>query len=179
MSHSRAPFGVYSLIDEGKLYVLENRQRMYQVILLEDEAYLLVPDPGELVVGKLLDVRPVEYIVPARRHVKTAEHVHQRRFSRTGLADYGYEFAVIDGKGNVVQRADLALEPFVIYLEYVSGFYEHGASSLTPVIVGYHLREDFSAFLYAGNDLHVVVVRDAQFDLYGVEALGDIRVLVH
>ena len=47
------------------------------------------------------------------------------------------------------------------------------AISVTPGVGRLNLGEDLGAFLHAGLDLHVVVVRDADFHGHGPEALGN------
>src|SRR5204863_6579951 len=68
-------------VDEWQLDVLDRIQPREQVVRLEDEADVLVADPGELVVGKLSDVLAREHVRPAVRDVQAAEDVHERRLS--------------------------------------------------------------------------------------------------
>ena len=118
-----------ALIDKRQLDVLLHGERLDEVILLENKADLFVADARELHIAQLAHVRSLEQILAVGRHVEAAEHVHHRRFARTGLSDDGNELAPVDGKRNAVERADLALKALGVDLINVSQFdqFRHGA----------------------------------------------------
>ena len=80
-------------IHKGNFHVLQKCQLRKQVVLLEDEAQLLVPDVCQLTAAHLADIPAVQQISAFGRHVQTADDVHTSGFTRTGLADDGHELA--------------------------------------------------------------------------------------
>ena len=65
-------------VDQRQLHVVQRGGAGQQVERLEDEADLLVPDPGERVVAQLRHPVAVEPVLAARRAVEAADQVHQR-----------------------------------------------------------------------------------------------------
>ena len=78
-----------------------------QVVLLEDEADLMIPDGGELVVCHVGGVDPLNQILSLRRHIEGTDDVHEGRLARTGLADDGDEFPMVDVYADTVVRMHL------------------------------------------------------------------------
>src|SRR6267378_1615706 len=68
-------------VNQRQLHVVQRGRTGKQVERLEDEADLLVADPGQLIVGQIGDLLSVEPILPCGRRVETADQVHERRFS--------------------------------------------------------------------------------------------------
>src|SRR5256886_17347883 len=68
-------------VDEWQLDVLDRVQPREQVVRLEDEADVLVADPGELLVGQLSDVLAREYVRAPVGAFQAAGNIHWRRLS--------------------------------------------------------------------------------------------------
>ena len=111
-----------ALVNQGQLHVLQHRQGLNQVVLLEDEADLLVADAAELRVRQLPDVGAVQEVVPPCGDVQAAQDVHHGGLAGAGLAHDGHEFPPLYGEGNPVQGPDLAFKTLAVDLEDVLQF---------------------------------------------------------
>jgi hypothetical protein len=78
--------GAHTGVHERQLHVMQRRRAREQVERLEDEADLLVPNAGELVVRHLRYERPIEPVFARRRRIQTTDNVHQRRLAGAGRA---------------------------------------------------------------------------------------------
>ena len=116
--------GIDAPVDEGQLHILLHGEGLDEVILLEDEADLLVADAGELAVGEVLDVRAVQKVGAPGGDVQAAQDVHEGGLAAAGLAHHGHELPVVDGQRDAVQRADLALQALAVDLVDIPQFNE-------------------------------------------------------
>ena len=105
-----------ALIDQRQLHVFQHVQVLDQVVLLEDEADLLVADAAQLPVAQLPDVHPVQQILAPCGDVQTAQHVHHGRLAGAGLAHHRHELALFNIQRNAVQGPDLALKALAVDL---------------------------------------------------------------
>src|SRR5256886_920749 len=103
-------------VDERQLDVLDGVESREEVVRLEHEADVLVPDRGELVVGELADVLAGEHVRPAVSDVETPEHVHQRGLPRTGRSHDRDELAGPDVEVDAAQRVHRDIPPDVVGL---------------------------------------------------------------
>src|SRR5439155_10955967 len=71
-----------SRVEERQLDVARDRRLGEQVVGLEDEAELLVPDPGQGGPGEALNGNAVEVVGAGGRRVQAADDRHQRRLAR-------------------------------------------------------------------------------------------------
>ena len=92
----------HACVDEGDFHVFQQGQLGQQIILLEDEAQLLVPDGRQLTAVHLADVAAVQQIPAVGGHIQTADDVHAGGFAGAGLAHDGHELAFFDFHGDVV-----------------------------------------------------------------------------
>ena len=76
-------------------------------MILEDEADLVQPDPGEPVVVQSGDALPSEPVGTARRSVQTAEYAQERRLTGTGRAGDADELAGPDAQRDVPKGMDV------------------------------------------------------------------------
>ena len=116
--------GVDAPVDEGQLHVLLDGEGLDEIILLEDEADLLVADAGELAVGEVLDVRAVQKVGAPGGDIQAAQDVHEGGLAAAGLAHHGHELPVVDGQRDAIQRADLALQALAVDLVDIPQFNE-------------------------------------------------------
>src|SRR4030095_47491 len=70
-------------INQGPLDILPRGGSREQVKILEDEAYLAIPDIGELISIQSRNVCAVQDIMTRRRSVETTQNIHKCRFSGT------------------------------------------------------------------------------------------------
>src|SRR5437016_10033757 len=70
-------------VDQRQLHVVERRRTRQQVEGLEDESDLLVADAGQLVIGQIAHLLPVQPVFARRGCVQAADQVHERRLART------------------------------------------------------------------------------------------------
>ena len=110
------------LIDQGQLHIFQHRQALDQVILLEDEADLLVADVGQLLVRQLPDVDAVQEVRPPGGDVQAAQHVHHGGLAGAGLAHHRHELAPFNIQRDAVQGPDLALQALAVDLIDVPQF---------------------------------------------------------
>ena len=115
-------------IHKGNFHVLEKGELRQQVVLLEDEAQLLVPDVCQLTAAHLADIPAVQQISAFGRHVQTADDVHTSGFTRTGLADDGHELAFVDFERDVVGGLYEGITHLVILADPIK-FYQRAHSS--------------------------------------------------
>ena len=133
LHHPLVPLGGgHALVDQGQLHVLIGVESGDQVVPLEDEADLPVPQVGQLPVGALVDAGAVQEVVPVGGHVQAAQNVHQGGLAGAGGADDGHELPPVDGEGDPVQGPDLALQALVVDLVEISNVDQHG---ITPYMV--------------------------------------------
>ena len=119
-----AVVGVDALIDQGQLHILQHRQALDQVVLLEDKTDLLIADQAEFLVRQLPDVGAVQEVVSPGGNIQTAQHVHHGGFSGAGLAHNGQKLPRVHRQGHPVQGADLALQALAVDLIDVPQFYQ-------------------------------------------------------
>ena len=91
-------------IDGGQGRVFNRVQIRQQVVTLKDEAERLAPQSRLFVFGHFGNLDTVDFIRSRRRHVQTADDVHQRRFARSRLSDNRDEIALFNGEINVFQN---------------------------------------------------------------------------
>ena len=115
-------------IHKGNFHILQKGQLRQQVVLLEDEAQLLVPDVCQLTAAHLADILAVQQISAFGRHVQTADDVHTSGFTRTGLADDGHELAFVDFERDVVGGLYEGVAHLVILADPIK-FYQRAHSS--------------------------------------------------
>src|SRR3954469_2763320 len=111
-------------VDQRQLDVVQGVGAGEQVEGLEDEADLLVADPGQLGVVELLDGGAVEDVAPGRGGVETADEVHQRRLAAARGAHDGHVLPPLDRQIDAVQGVDL-LGPHVVDLVDVAQLDQH------------------------------------------------------
>src|SRR3989442_365985 len=110
----RAPCrGPKPRVDEGQLHVVQGGRAGQQVEGLEDEADLLVADPGQRIVGQVGDLLPVEPVLTAARRVEAADQVHERRFPRARGSHHCHILVTPDLDADAAQRAH-DLRPHVV-----------------------------------------------------------------
>ena len=115
-------------IHKGNFHILQKRQLRQQVVLLEDEAQLLVSDACQLASAHLADIPAVQQISAFGRHIQTADDVHTSGFTRTGLADDGHELAFVDFERDVVGGLYEGITHLVILADPIK-FYQRAHSS--------------------------------------------------
>jgi len=86
---------------------VQRRRARQEVERLKDEANLLVPDAGELVVVHLARLLAVQQVGALAWRVQAANQVHQRRFARAGRSHDGHVFAALDLNGHPPQGMNL------------------------------------------------------------------------
>ena len=102
-----APFlGRHAGVDQRQLDVVQGAGAREQVERLEDEADLLVADPGQLGVGQVRHALPVEPVLARRGRVEAADHVHQRALAGPGRPHDRDEFVAVDVEVDAAQRLD-------------------------------------------------------------------------
>ena len=74
---------------------------------------------------QLGDVHAVQVVVPIGGDVQAAQDIHEGGLAGAGLADDGHEFSPVDGEGDAVQCANLALLPLVVDFKEVFYINEH------------------------------------------------------
>ena len=129
-----AVIGVDALIDQGQLHIFQHRQGLNQVVLLENEADLLVADAGKLLVRQFLNVGAVQKVLSPGGDVQAAQHVHHGGLAGTGLSHHSHELSPFNVKGHAVQSADLALQALAVDLIYVPQCdqFRHGLNPRLP-----------------------------------------------
>src|SRR5262249_51118669 len=85
--------------------------------ILEDEADLLVPQQGTLLLGEPRDFFAVEPVAARGGLVERAEHVDQRRLARTGCAHERDHLPALDGKRHPHEHRHAHLAPEVGLLD--------------------------------------------------------------
>jgi hypothetical protein len=115
-------------IHQRHLHVLHQVEPWQKVVLLEDEAQLLVPDVCQLTAAHLADILAVQQISAFGRHVQTADDIHTSGFTRTGLADDGHELAFVDFERDVVGGLYEGVAHLVILADPIK-FYQRAHSS--------------------------------------------------
>ena len=98
-----------------------------QLVILKNEVDLPVPYFIEPILGHLVDRLPIQIIVPAIRHIHTADDVHQRRFPGSRRAQDSHEFSLLHRKADISQhRHGLFSQPVSLidpFHLYDSGFH--------------------------------------------------------
>src|SRR2546422_2369841 len=100
-------------VDERQLHVVQGGRAGEQVERLEDEADLLVADPGQLIVGQIGDLLPVEPVLAAGRRVEAADQVHERRLPRARRSHHRHVLIAPDLDADATQRPH-DLRPHVV-----------------------------------------------------------------
>ena len=108
-----------ALVNQGQLHVFQHRQGLDEVVLLEDEADLLVANLAQLLVRQLPNVGAVQKVIPSCGDVQTAQDVHHRGFAGAGLAHHRHELPPVYGEADPVQGPDLAFKTLAVDLENV------------------------------------------------------------
>ena len=96
-------------VDERELHVGEGGGPGEQLEGLEDEADLVVAQVGELVVGELLHVLPVDPVGAGGGGVERADEVHEGRLARARLPHHRHPLAAPHVEGDAVEGAHLLL----------------------------------------------------------------------
>src|SRR5262249_36338218 len=91
-------------LSELRLDVLDGRERRDEVELLEHEAERPQPQPGQLVVGQVGEVAPLEEHLAVGRAVERAEELQQRRLARPPRSFEGDDAAGGDRQVDGVER---------------------------------------------------------------------------
>src|SRR5205085_9590139 len=78
---------------EGEGDVLQGGEGGDEVVGLEDEADLVPPQPGQLLVGKLAQLGPADEDLPPADPVEAGHAVHAGGLARAGRAHDGAELA--------------------------------------------------------------------------------------
>ena len=94
-----------AVVEQRQLDVVERRRPRQQVEALEDEADLAVAHDRELIAGHPRDILAVEDVLAARRAIKAAEDVHERRLAGAGRARDRHELALLDVHVGAAERA--------------------------------------------------------------------------
>jgi hypothetical protein len=87
--------------------VFAGRQARNQVVELKDEAHVMAPIVGELVLAGVRQLVVAEPHPARRRHVQSAEDVEQRRFAAAGYAKKRQELARGEREVHAVERVDV------------------------------------------------------------------------
>src|SRR5512143_947015 len=93
-------------VKERQLDVPRDRRLRQQVVVLEDEADLLVADLRQGGAREALDRLSIEEVAPAGRRIETAQDGHQRGFPRSRRADQRDELAPRDREVDAAQGMD-------------------------------------------------------------------------
>ncbi len=96
-------FRRYAFIDEWEHDIPEHRSARQEIECLKDEAYLVPPDIGKLIVGERRDILAVQKILAASGIIQRAEDVHEGGFSGAGRTHDCHEFAVRYGEADTFQ----------------------------------------------------------------------------
>ena len=91
-------------VEQRQLHVAGDRGPGQQVVGLEDEAELLVPDPGQGAAGEALNGNAVELVGSGGRRVEAADDRHQRRLARARRPHQGHELAALHREIDAAQR---------------------------------------------------------------------------
>ena len=90
-------------VDEGQLDVLEDVQLVDEVEALEDEADVAFAVLGALFLFQCADFLAEELVLARGGVVEEAEDVEEGGFTAAGGTHDGYEFALLDVEGDVVE----------------------------------------------------------------------------
>ncbi len=85
-------------------YVLSPGELLDQLKLLEHEADVAQPDPRERAAAAACKPLTADRDAAAVGRVETAEHVQQRRLTRTGAADYRHHLVGFDRQADVIEH---------------------------------------------------------------------------
>src|SRR3982074_1618666 len=100
---------VVARVDQRHLDVVNRARARNQVVGLEHEADLSIPNPGELVVGQCRPVVAIEDVASRRWLVEAADQVHQGALARTRGPHDGDELALWNVEGNSFEGGYLHL----------------------------------------------------------------------
>ena len=125
----------FSLIDQGELHILQNRQILDEVILLENKADLLVANGGKLLVRQLPNVHPAEAVLAPGRDIQAPQHVHHGGLTGAGLTHDGHELSPVNGEAHAIQGPDLAFQSFAVDLIYILDLDQHRYIQTSVVII--------------------------------------------
>src|SRR6476659_8779327 len=93
-------------VEHRQLDVAQHRSARQEVVLLEDETDLLVPDACELGSRETVDPLAIELVRPRGRRVQAAQDGHQRGLARAGRPDQAQEFAAADAEIDPAEGVD-------------------------------------------------------------------------
>src|SRR5205085_3482654 len=71
---------------------------------LENKSDLAVPDRSQLVIIHRGNILAVEFVTARARRIKTAEHIHESRFTTAARPHDGEVFVAMDLEGHAAQR---------------------------------------------------------------------------
>ena len=89
-------------VDEGNFHVFQKGELGQKIVLLEDEAQLLVPDGGQLPAAHPADIPAIQTVGALGGDVQTTDDVYTGGFARAGLPHDGDEFTPVYLEGDVV-----------------------------------------------------------------------------
>lgn len=130
-------------VEHRHLEVLEHRELLDEVEVLEDEADSAGANLGKLIVGERRDVLSAEDVVPAGGLIEAAEDVHERGFARARRPHDGGKFALDEIHVNVAQGVhfDVGTRLLVDLAEILNGGDEGGHLVLILWLGGDVLKE--------------------------------------
>jgi hypothetical protein len=106
-------------IEQGQLDIVEAIGPRQEIEGLEDEADLLVPYVGKLVVIEFADLVSVEMVFAPARPVETAYEIHEGRFARTRWADDRQELARLDFEIDLPEGVNHGFAHFIVLADFL------------------------------------------------------------
>ena len=105
------PFHPLSMFQTGihrrQRHIVAGAQGVQQIVALENKTETLAAQAGQFIRRHLRSFGAVHLIRAGRRYVQTAQNIHQRRFTGTGLADDGDKITFFDAEIHVFQHMNL------------------------------------------------------------------------
>ena len=96
-----------SSIHRRQRHIVAGAQGAQQIVALENKAETLAPQTGQFIRRHLRSFGAVHLIRTGRGSIQTAQNIHQRRFTGTGLADDGDKITFFDAEIHVSQHMNL------------------------------------------------------------------------
>ena len=96
-------FPAHSPIDQRQLHIFLRCQIWDQIKSLEDKADLHIPDVRKLVIGHVGHIFSVQIVSAGCRYIQAAQHIHQSRFSGTGMTNDGHKFSFLNFQAYMIQ----------------------------------------------------------------------------
>ena len=96
----------HARVEHGQLHIAHDARLGQEVVALEDEADLLVADPGQLAAREPLDLSPVERVGAGRGEVQAAQDGHEGGFAGSRGADEGHELALLHREVDAPEGVD-------------------------------------------------------------------------